>query len=636
MFLQKNRENIENFLIWTIMIGLIIFMRPYYGIVHDSVLYAGQVLHYQYPEEFNKDLFFAYGSQAQYSIFPILLGKLTLYFSFPDVFLLLTLVARIALFVAFFYFIKVLFNKNIAIVSTLALIILPSNYGTLYIFRYGEGFLSGRNMSESLIILGLAFFIQKKWLLTFLSLLVAIAIHPIMTLPALIVIYVYLCMENKKWLFLMPVGLFLVASACFLSPDIQKTLLYRYDQEWLSILLENNAVSSFAFWSINHTTYLITELFLILSLLRTNVSIQTNKLFYSLIIATFCGFLASYILSDIYNFKIIRSIQLWRVQWLTHAFSIIAAAALCYKFYKDKDISRLFLICAITYLGSSASISYLIGPITTPVLTNVNIVYFPIVVFLLWPIILTKTTPNIQKIILGTVGLLVISFVIQETANAYFTKIMANLIKGEPRFLYLIFKEPINLFLMLFSIFYVSKKGSKPLLLSSIIAIAFLSYSAINYDQRRLDKKMIESSLNIPFSKYIPPGSIVFWEGDLLASWLGLKRNSYYQPEQVAGALFNRGNAFESKKRANILFNYFSEKNSCLSLNDKKKRECYIDMETVIDTCKNAQPYLNYWINEMSFPLPQTAKWAIIEPSNKKTIVTYYLYSCNDLMKIKL
>ena len=57
-----------------LLLFLLIYLHPYHGIRHDAILYLGQSLLRWRPEQFGQDLFFAFGSQAQFTLFPQILA----------------------------------------------------------------------------------------------------------------------------------------------------------------------------------------------------------------------------------------------------------------------------------------------------------------------------------------------------------------------------------------------------------------------------------------------------------------------------------------------------------------------------------------------------------------------------------
>ena len=76
---------------------LLYYLRPYYGIRHDGALYLGQALLRLDPGNLSSDLFFKYGSQADFTVFPYFVASLLRHFDAASVFLVMT-VSSLALF----------------------------------------------------------------------------------------------------------------------------------------------------------------------------------------------------------------------------------------------------------------------------------------------------------------------------------------------------------------------------------------------------------------------------------------------------------------------------------------------------------------------------------------------------------
>ena len=68
-------------------LALLLLIRRYSGIYHDSILYLGQALVHRWPGIFGNDMFFLHGSQDRYSLLPWLLGTAFEWFEPPMVFL---------------------------------------------------------------------------------------------------------------------------------------------------------------------------------------------------------------------------------------------------------------------------------------------------------------------------------------------------------------------------------------------------------------------------------------------------------------------------------------------------------------------------------------------------------------------
>ncbi|UWU56157.1 hypothetical protein NDR96_14460 [Stenotrophomonas maltophilia] len=96
---------------WCFALALVIYLRPYTGIRHDATLYLAQALRLLDPDIFNRDLFFVAGSQADFTLFPQLLASLLRHFQPGDLFLVLSLLGRIAFYGASWYLIRALFPQ---------------------------------------------------------------------------------------------------------------------------------------------------------------------------------------------------------------------------------------------------------------------------------------------------------------------------------------------------------------------------------------------------------------------------------------------------------------------------------------------------------------------------------------------
>ena len=140
----------------------LLYLHPYHGIRHDSFLYLGQALLVREPQQFSQDLFFAYGSQSQYTFFPEVIAWLLQYFRPSEIFLTLTLVGIFSFAAASFLLLRQLFVSGQNFYALLAILILPAGYGGHLIFSYSEPFFSGRSIAEPLVLAALAAWLAHR------------------------------------------------------------------------------------------------------------------------------------------------------------------------------------------------------------------------------------------------------------------------------------------------------------------------------------------------------------------------------------------------------------------------------------------------------------------------------------------
>ena len=250
---------------WTLVLlalCLLLFLGPYYGIRHDSVLYFGQSLLRWKPESLGQDLFFAYGGQAQFTLLPQLLALLMRYVPAWELFLLLTLAGKLAFLIASFILIRQLLPQGYRYWGLLAVLIMPPIYGGYSIFAYLEPFTTGRTFADPLALLALAACLRRNWWWAAATWLLSAALHPLQALPALLLIWVYLVTCDRRWLHLLWFTA-LLPLVFLIETGLTQTLLVRFDAEWLTWVLRSTEDLFILHWRLEDGCRLLTDVFLV-------------------------------------------------------------------------------------------------------------------------------------------------------------------------------------------------------------------------------------------------------------------------------------------------------------------------------------------------------------------------------------
>ena len=170
-------------LLWALaLLGNALWM-PYVGIRHDAPLYAAQAVHAA-DGRFADDLFFAYGSQSQYSLTPQILAAATSCFGVEWAFFLGHLASAAALIAGLTLFLRRLLGPTEVLplaVLWCACTPLPCGYGT--ILHVNESFLTTRPLAAALGLFALERLLAGRWLGFAALTAAAVAIHPLIATP---------------------------------------------------------------------------------------------------------------------------------------------------------------------------------------------------------------------------------------------------------------------------------------------------------------------------------------------------------------------------------------------------------------------------------------------------------------------
>jgi hypothetical protein len=605
---------------------LTLFLRPYDGVRHDSILYFGQSLRVLLPSELNKDLFFAYGSQSQYTIFPQIIAKLLEFFH-PGV------VSMGGILVAFGFFLlastlfsAVAVSKRLVVFSVVCVLIWPSAYGGFGVFRFQEPYLTGRSFSEPLVIFGLVFLITKRPWLAAAVLACAAAIHPLQALPGLILWWGWQVSSNRKWGFLPVLVAFALLILAVLNESLISGLFVRYDQEWLEIISDPNRNVYMLKWPPESWLWLIIDYFVLLAALPwlRDESRRYAKVLLSVSLGCFAF---SIIFVDIFQFVWVAGVQPWRIHWILHWSAMIFAPIVAIELYKRGLHMKLFLFAA-TMLAAAPY-----GPLAS---TYAAVFLIPLYCF--WENIEKRVGINYVRMLYAGITLALVGtylrylvYLIKVGEYGWSGAQWTNLLLGASHPMIL---TPI----IVGGIWYWVKYERAKIYLLCGLFVCFV-LSATNWDRRTERMRLIESnpSTDSVFKYPIEAGASIFWYGELLSPWMMLKRSSYWSDLQQAGLLFNRGTAIEARRRALLLEPFLFQAEFCQlmdSLNNKRD-SCQIDIDSLRVPCRDSHARLDYLV------LPQRLSVAPIGhiflsdgPEKFGNQVeygrNYYLYSCKD------
>lgn len=606
---------------------LLLYLRPYHGIRHDSVLYLGQALLRWRPELFGQDLFFAYGSQANFTVFPYLISRLFDFFGPAELFLVLTLLGRLSFLVASWFFLQRLFVSPFHYWGLLALLLLSPMYGGNGVFSYAEPFLTGRTLAEPLVLMALAAWVTERRGLALFITLVAASIHPLQVIPAWLVFWADLVRHDRRWLHLLWLGAFVVLAAVQgISPFAH--WLSAYDAQWFEWIEVPNSNCFITEWRAIDWCYLGFDFFLV-GLLAERSEKRLRSFAWAVLVAASCGLVASLILVDLLHLVLPTGLQLWRVHWLLHWLAVASIPWLVADQYRRSGYwheMRLLLLAAMFAVG------FPVGP--QPLPPYALLILIPL--FLAWSWLSGRISQVVKGLLaLGVVVMMLISF-------GRLAVMVWNLHLQLPDTRDM-FRPEVVLF-------------SFPLLGGALSAVGVLAwqrwrksrdvmimgvmlallYAGATWDHRNPWTRQIESmqfEQNV-FGVQLRPGAQVFWDGELLAPWLILNRPSYMNNLQNAGLLFNRGTAEEAHRRLASMHVFNFQKELCQVINGLQGAldACVPDDEAVAEVCAGSNGRLTYVVLPYALKTAAYGKWLVAGGVRGDLPITYRLYRCDDLI----
>ncbi|MDH7452388.1 hypothetical protein QF205_04715 [Luteimonas composti] len=600
----------------------LLYFRRYFGIYHDSILYLGQGLMTRWPSIYGQDMFFQHGSQTDYSVLPLLLGKAFGVWTPPVAFMWGTLASLLLFWAASWYALRALMPARQRYWAWLATLCLPAMYGVVSIFSYNEKFLTARPLAEGCSLLAVGMFARGWTWRALLALAAAAAFHPLQALGAAAILWVWLVFRDRRWMHAtwLAVPTMLLAVAGIAPFD---GLFRRPDPEWMAAIHESYHLFVTR-WDLNSLKALGFDVVLLAfgwRLLGTEFSQWCR----AALIGLGLGIGANLVLVDWLELILPVSLQPWRVQWLAHWFAIAALAALLFRDMQARDYGRILLLVLAAQLAWGETAVGWVGMI---------------LLYIAWPRLVQPPRAHLRPL-LACVFALMLAFLL---ANHLVDELQRF---GEAGYrldayafdLRILVFPALALGLPLLGLLAWERSGLK-LRLAILVAgvVPLLAWSAWTWDGRTAMMRQFENSAfrEDVFGVMLPNGAQVFWEPEaLVGSWLVLQRPNYFSPSQLAGQMFNRGTFVVGRERRTRMQPLMDEGARCRR--DPAAfvaGQCQISEAALHAACEpgttRAPDYL-----ALSYPLryPALGIWLFDAPQPAQRLI-YRLYGCAELMQL--
>lgn len=609
---------------------LLLYLKPYYGIHHDSVLYLGQALLHWKPEQFGQDLFFAYGSQARFTVFPSVAGWLLQQFPAGDVFLALALAGRLCFLAASAFLVARVVPEGMRFWALLALLVMPSGYGSYNIYSYGESFVTSRIFAEPLVLVSVGAVLRRQWVMGGAAWLLAAALHPLMALTSVLPTWLILLERDRRWLHLLwPVAAVLAIGLA--GVDLPFHALARYDDQWLKWILVENLSVFVLQWRLADWCYLLADAFLVY-LVASGASGDFRRLARVLLVAVPAAIALSVVLSDILHLVLPTGLQFWRAHWLLRWLAMASLPWLLWQQYAagPRDRPRLFLLVAIAAIAARQ-------------LPNPVAILILIPLFLAWPRIRDRIRPELGRLlsIAVVLGVVIIYAKLTFVAGMDVQKGMSREIL-RPEYM-LLSQAPVMGGLVLLGLL-GWRRGNAAVRAGLVcVLVAWLAYAALEWDRRSPAMRDIESAQASasPFGVELEPGAQVLWIKEAhfeeaLATWLALGRPSYFTMTQKAGLLFNRGTAAEAMARQGVVFPLEDRDAACNALitAGQPAQACLRDYREALGrACRDSGGKLRYVVLRHDLGTDAMGTWSVSVEHKGDRSIRNYLYRCSDLAR---
>jgi hypothetical protein len=504
--------------------------NPYTGIRHDALLYSLEALAILDPLAFSKDLFLAYGSQGQFTLFPQLYAALINWIGLDIAAFTITFIGKLAWLSCAAYFSRKLLPASLWPIGLAAILIYPPYYDAYHIFSYGESFATPRLYAEAASLLALGTWLSRKYSISILSIIIAVALHPLMALPILLLLGILFYLEfphqRTRFLIIIFVGITILLGLGVAHISPADRLISSYDPEWLTAIHLRNLNVFLSEWGIEAwANIFFTGTILIFTQYTGTGTLKriAAATFLTTIILLALSLLGSSELNNI----LLTQLQVWRVLWVTKIITLLILVALIPILWKKTFGSRLlvgFLVASFFTEGLSASLAVVIGIILNVIINRQSNLNFTGWLWDKLPLLIPLPFFLMQ---LGANSLPDSEHIVRDWLDT--TSIGT---------------------ILLFFMYTLSSQKNKLWTYSSV-ALACLTFITSIWTwnmNSNVNPNFTQEQLAILQIK-IPKGSVILTPQGISQAWFVFGRAHYAGQIQTAGALFSRDTALEGIRR---------------------------------------------------------------------------------------
>ncbi len=599
----------------------LLLARPYMGVWHDSTLYLGQVLALLHPESFRHDLFFAYGSQGEYTLFPRLLAPLLAHVSADRAFLWLTLACLCMFLWASHALLSRLLPKPWAYAGLLALALLPKAYSMEKGISYAEPFLTGRSMAEPLLLGGLALLLAGQRWPALLTGLAAAALHPLQALPAFVVAWAWLALGDRRWWH----AAWSAVPAVLVSlywPDLARHVWLRFDPAWYAELQLRDTVTFYFSSGYVNSFNLLTDVFL-LGLVGSFATPATRRFVSAVLVATALLMAACWIANSTW-LAWFSALQLWRVAWLAHWTAMATLPWLCLQLWRrDRETARhrLLLFAALLAMGLVPSDAH-------PLLPAAIALYLALPRLSRW-----LSLPSLWMISGSIAVLAAWHLLVMLQIPLFFSSMLDRPMETHGRAWAM-----VSLLLIVVGLFCVpgwqrlspARRGLGVIGIACLFLLAACTWDRRPAPQRQFTQMAPAMPL---FGVRLHPADQVLWPDGLLPTWNLMHAAHYLNLQQIAGGVFNRATSEEGHRRKRLLEVHDRLGKPCpLVVHPRENRtRCQPDEAALLEACRRTAGELDYVVSTLVFHVPPRGSWKI--PKSHQN--PFHLYACADMLQGK-
>jgi len=612
------------------LLALWLVSRPYRGVRHDAILYLGQVLTRLMPERYVTDIFLHSPAQDRYSAFSPLMAPIVAHFGVGGPELVLIACCHAFFLFAVWKLMEGWFDRPLRWAALMLVAVLPHTYGGLGEFSYAEPFLTARSIAEPLGLFALGQLLRGRIAPALLLAVLAMAFHPLITLPVLIVGWSVLIMRRRSWAWL---GLLAVVPGVLAVAGIAPfdAISRSFDDAWMAVIREPNAqVFAASYGSLDWAALAFDVLMPVLLLMQARqLPVAPLQLARATLIAAALLTATWVIGADGLRNVLLTQLQLWRVDWLLHLLAMVALPVVLLRYWQRGWVGR-WCAAALAAAGFAVMSNWDTGWIC-----------------LLWALAALAVDrwrlemgDRLAKVAALASGLIMLMV----SAKVTWTTMLA--ISHSPDnfndaglVLVLLSLPLVDGLLVAGLIAALARRTGAARVLVALAAAVGVAFGLSMWDQRSPWQRRLEGSLEAGppvFDEQVPPGAVVYWDKDLITPWLLGRRGNFFSRDQGAGLLFDRAAAMEYSRRHALIAAIDEERGACQLAHARTRTlsapgsTCVVPLALVGGLCKMpGRP--DYLVFPDPLPTAPAAEWHEAIAADATRRKSFYLYSCAQL-----
>lgn len=588
--------------------ALWLFGRRYAGITHDATLYVVQGLRRLDPASFDRDLFFAYGAQDDYTIFPRIYAPLIDMFGAGTAAMLVTIAGQLA-FLAAAAALVFRMTSGMARWWSLALLAAISGYyGGVGTFRIAEPFATARTLAEPLVLTALACTLAFRHRPAIVALTAAAALHPLVAAPGIASVLFWHALGSGRMLLPILAGPALAVAVVWLG------FAPRIDPLWLAAVSDRSPHLFVSQWLAPDWSRFVWGLCVGWISVRS-VDSSARRLLLSACTIALIGVAGSWIAVDLLDIAAAAGLQMWRAHWVMHFLAIVLVPPAVASLWRSGNAARAAAACVAASccfgraeLPASAFLAAL------GVILNVSERRWPG-----WMGYRAFRLVLLAVLCAASVGLLFeVQVQLPPEYGAVRPVVWTDYAKALCSVGGLI---PIALLLWLLA---CSRFGATALL----FGVSAFALGIGAWDARAPWLRFIEQAGGgaNPFHRAIAPGATVFWPDPHSPVWLVLGTATWFSADQGAGIVFSRDTAIEYAARKSAARDLTSANENCTF---GGPGACRIELQHARALCERSDGP-DYLVLHARVEGPASVDWPLA-PGVLRGVRSLHLYSCTDL-----